>query len=180
VAFSGAHQSLPSWTSVGGDDVYALHVNRCVVYLVSRLRVVATSGAPLAWPRSIRLDPFRGTRANVLAASIAPRLEPWQAAAVATMAGGRPGLIRKIVDLLGRTVGHLDLFDIWYGLQTRPSAVFELLDPTRASDCRGSTPRRCGVCVRITRGQPSPSRRRPSMLMRPLGTWSGSDRPGYT
>ncbi|WP_232290276.1 hypothetical protein [Micromonospora sp. ATCC 39149] len=41
VAFSGVHQSLPSWTSVGvGDDVFALHVNRCVVYLVSRLRVV--------------------------------------------------------------------------------------------------------------------------------------------
>jgi hypothetical protein len=41
VAFSGAHTSLPSWVSVKvGDDVYALYVNKCVVYMVSRLRVV--------------------------------------------------------------------------------------------------------------------------------------------
>ncbi|EEP73070.1 hypothetical protein MCAG_03397 [Micromonospora sp. ATCC 39149] len=56
VAFSGVHQSLPSWTSVGvGDDVFALHVNRCVVYLVSRLRVVdkqrrdCCGAAPTTW-----------------------------------------------------------------------------------------------------------------------------------
>ncbi|MFF5217836.1 hypothetical protein [Micromonospora sp. NPDC000442] len=56
VAFSGSHQSLPSWTSVGvGDDVFALHVNRCVVYLVSRLRVVdkqrqdCCGTAPATW-----------------------------------------------------------------------------------------------------------------------------------
>jgi hypothetical protein len=41
VAFSGVHTSLPSWVSVNvGDDVYALHVNRGVVYVVSRLRFV--------------------------------------------------------------------------------------------------------------------------------------------
>jgi hypothetical protein len=56
VAFSGVHQSLPSWTSVGvGDSVYALHVNRCVVYVVSRLRVVdkqrrdCCGAAPATW-----------------------------------------------------------------------------------------------------------------------------------
>lgn len=56
VAFSGVHQSLPSWTSVGvGGDVFALHVNRCVVYLVSRLRVVdkqqrdCCGAAPTTW-----------------------------------------------------------------------------------------------------------------------------------
>jgi hypothetical protein len=41
VAFSGVHTSLPSWVSVKvGDDVYALYVNKCVVHVVSRLRVV--------------------------------------------------------------------------------------------------------------------------------------------
>ena len=41
VAFSGIHSSLPSWVSVcPDDDVYALHVNRCVVYVVSRMRVL--------------------------------------------------------------------------------------------------------------------------------------------
>ncbi|WP_258397759.1 hypothetical protein [Micromonospora noduli] len=56
MAFSGVHQSLPSWTSVGvGDDVFALHVNRCVVYVVSRLRVVnkqrraCCGAAPATW-----------------------------------------------------------------------------------------------------------------------------------
>ncbi|MBQ0904176.1 hypothetical protein KBX63_19575 [Micromonospora sp. U21] len=56
VAFSGMHQSLPSWTSVGaGDDVFALHVNRCVVYVVSRLRVLdkqqrtCCGAAPTTW-----------------------------------------------------------------------------------------------------------------------------------
>lgn len=41
VAFSGVHASLPSWSSArAGDEVYALHVNRCVVYVVSRMRVI--------------------------------------------------------------------------------------------------------------------------------------------
>ncbi|MFD0367576.1 hypothetical protein [Streptomyces sp. NPDC127114] len=40
VAFSGAHQSLPAWSSArAGDEVYALHVNRCEVFVVSRMRV---------------------------------------------------------------------------------------------------------------------------------------------
>lgn len=41
VAFSGIHTSLPSWVSVHpGDDVFALYVNRCVVHVVSRMRVL--------------------------------------------------------------------------------------------------------------------------------------------
>ncbi len=41
VVFSGAHGSSIGWGSVDtGDEVYALHVNRCVVHVVSRLRVV--------------------------------------------------------------------------------------------------------------------------------------------
>ncbi|MEU4782280.1 hypothetical protein [Micromonospora sp. NPDC023633] len=56
VTFSGVHQSLPSWTSVGvGDSVFALHVNRCVLHVVSRLRVVdkqrrdCCGSAPVTW-----------------------------------------------------------------------------------------------------------------------------------
>jgi hypothetical protein len=56
VAFSGVHQSLPRWTSVAvGDDVFALHVNRCVVYVVSRLHVLdkqrgaCCGAAPASW-----------------------------------------------------------------------------------------------------------------------------------
>lgn len=56
VAFSGVHTSLPSWVSVNvDDDVYALHVNKCVVYVVSRLRVVdkqrrdCCGTAPTTW-----------------------------------------------------------------------------------------------------------------------------------
>ncbi|WP_241838139.1 hypothetical protein [Streptomyces sp. CB03234] len=34
------HSSLPAWSGARvGDEVYALHVNRCVVYVVSRMRV---------------------------------------------------------------------------------------------------------------------------------------------
>jgi len=41
VAFSGIHQSLPRWSSVGvGDTVHAVHVSKCVVYLVSQLEVI--------------------------------------------------------------------------------------------------------------------------------------------
>lgn len=40
VAFSGIHSSLPKWSARVGDEVYALHVNRCVVYVVSQMRVV--------------------------------------------------------------------------------------------------------------------------------------------
>ncbi|MFJ9768501.1 hypothetical protein ACIRUY_32345 [Streptomyces erythrochromogenes] len=41
VAFSGIHTSLPSWGGARpGDDVYALQVNQCAVYVVSRMRVV--------------------------------------------------------------------------------------------------------------------------------------------
>ncbi|MFE7639770.1 MULTISPECIES: hypothetical protein [unclassified Kitasatospora] len=41
VAFSGVHTSLPAWSGArAGDEVYALHVNRCEVFVVSRMRVV--------------------------------------------------------------------------------------------------------------------------------------------
>lgn len=41
VAFSGVHSSLPAWSGArAGDEAYALHVNRCVVYVVSRMRVI--------------------------------------------------------------------------------------------------------------------------------------------
>lgn len=41
VAFGGIHSSLPSWSGARvGDEVYALHVNRCVVFVVSRMRVI--------------------------------------------------------------------------------------------------------------------------------------------
>jgi hypothetical protein len=41
VAFSGAHSSLPAWTGArAGDEVYALHVNRREVFVVSRMRVI--------------------------------------------------------------------------------------------------------------------------------------------
>lgn len=56
VAFGGAHTSLPAWSGAGpGDEVYALHVNRCVVHVVSRMRVVdlerreCCGVAPAAW-----------------------------------------------------------------------------------------------------------------------------------
>ncbi|MBV2152446.1 hypothetical protein [Kitasatospora sp. SUK 42] len=41
VAFSGVHSSLPAWSGArAGDEVYALHVNRCEVFVVSRMLVV--------------------------------------------------------------------------------------------------------------------------------------------
>lgn len=56
VAFSGVHSSLPAWSGARvGDEVYALHVNRCVVYVVSRMRVVdkdrrdCCGAAPATW-----------------------------------------------------------------------------------------------------------------------------------
>jgi hypothetical protein len=56
VAFSGIHSSLPAWSGAqAGDEVYALHVNRCVVYVVSRMRVIDTrrgdccGPAPATW-----------------------------------------------------------------------------------------------------------------------------------
>ncbi|MFJ5711421.1 hypothetical protein [Streptomyces sp. NPDC093105] len=56
VAFSGVHQSLPSWAGAKtGDDVYALHVRQREVFVVSRMRVLDTErsaccGAePAAW-----------------------------------------------------------------------------------------------------------------------------------
>ncbi|MEU3640668.1 hypothetical protein AB0H23_31130 [Streptomyces albogriseolus] len=56
VAFSGVHSSLPAWTGArAGDEVYALHVNRREVFVVSRMRVIDMGRrdccgiAPAAW-----------------------------------------------------------------------------------------------------------------------------------
>ncbi|MEU9378652.1 hypothetical protein AB0D94_33535 [Streptomyces sp. NPDC048255] len=56
VAFSGVHSSLPAWSGArAGDEVYALHVNQRVVYVVSRMRIAdverrACCGAsPATW-----------------------------------------------------------------------------------------------------------------------------------
>ncbi len=56
VAFSGVHTSLPRWSRPDvGDDVYALHVNRRVLHVVSRLRVrdkqrgECCGAKPLTW-----------------------------------------------------------------------------------------------------------------------------------
>ncbi|MBR7827010.1 hypothetical protein KDK95_11900 [Actinospica sp. MGRD01-02] len=56
VAFSGVHSSLPAWSGAQpGDEVYALHVKKCVVYVVSRMRVIdmerrdCCGTAPATW-----------------------------------------------------------------------------------------------------------------------------------
>ncbi|GGX76450.1 hypothetical protein [Streptomyces fructofermentans] len=56
VAFSGVHSSLPAWSGArAGDEVYALHVNKCIVHVVSRMRVLDTErrdccgAAPATW-----------------------------------------------------------------------------------------------------------------------------------
>lgn len=65
VAFSGVHQSLPTWHGAqAGDEVFALHVSSRVVYVVSRMRVIDTERgeccgtAPTTW----RENPFPGHR----------------------------------------------------------------------------------------------------------------------
>jgi hypothetical protein len=41
VAFSGVHTSRPKWSAARpGDQVFALHVKACVVYLVSGMRII--------------------------------------------------------------------------------------------------------------------------------------------
>ena len=56
VAFSGVHSSRPAWSGArAGDEVYALHVDRCEVYVVSRMRVIdmerhdCCGAAPATW-----------------------------------------------------------------------------------------------------------------------------------
>ncbi|SDK19296.1 hypothetical protein [Streptomyces indicus] len=47
VAFSGVHTSLPAWSSARpGDEVYALHVNRRVAYVVSHMRILSMERQP--------------------------------------------------------------------------------------------------------------------------------------
>ncbi|MER8186893.1 hypothetical protein [Kitasatospora sp. NPDC094015] len=63
VAFSGVHTSLPAWsTARAGDEVYALHVNRCVVHVVSRMRVVDRERGACCGPAATRWSesPFPG------------------------------------------------------------------------------------------------------------------------
>ncbi|MFD7904066.1 hypothetical protein ACFV4F_13925 [Kitasatospora sp. NPDC059722] len=55
-AFSGAHSSLPAWSGArAGDEVYAVHVKRREVFVVSRMRIVdrerrdCCGPAPQAW-----------------------------------------------------------------------------------------------------------------------------------
>ncbi|MEV0095034.1 hypothetical protein [Streptomyces sp. NPDC050738] len=41
VAFSGVHSSLPAWSgAAAGDQVYALHVNRGEVFVLTRMEVI--------------------------------------------------------------------------------------------------------------------------------------------
>ncbi|MDT0615719.1 hypothetical protein [Streptomyces lancefieldiae] len=56
VAFSGVHSSLPAWAGArAGDEVYALHVNRREVFVVSQMRVIdrerrgCCGTAPATW-----------------------------------------------------------------------------------------------------------------------------------
>ncbi|MGW1208955.1 hypothetical protein ACWD5F_04875 [Streptomyces sp. NPDC002499] len=56
VAFSGVHTSLPAWSGAeAGDEVYAVHVNRGTVFVVSRMRVLdrdrgdCCGAAPATW-----------------------------------------------------------------------------------------------------------------------------------
>ncbi|MEU2433076.1 hypothetical protein ABZ611_26900 [Streptomyces sp. NPDC007861] len=56
VAFSGVHSSLPAWSGArAGAEVFALHVNRRVVSVVSRMRVLdierreCCGTAPATW-----------------------------------------------------------------------------------------------------------------------------------
>ncbi|MFD8598165.1 hypothetical protein ACFV1L_24475 [Kitasatospora sp. NPDC059646] len=61
VAFSGVRSSLPAWSGArAGDAVYALHVDRCEVFVVSRMRVLGMErrdccgGAPATWREPAR------------------------------------------------------------------------------------------------------------------------------
>ncbi|MEV8097757.1 hypothetical protein [Kitasatospora sp. NPDC085879] len=56
VAFSGVHTSLPAWSGAQmGDEVYAVHVNRRAVHVVSRMRITdlergeCCGAAPGSW-----------------------------------------------------------------------------------------------------------------------------------
>ena len=56
VAFSGIHSSLPAWSGARvGDEVFALHVDRRVVFVVSKMQVVGMGrrdccgAAPESW-----------------------------------------------------------------------------------------------------------------------------------
>jgi len=63
VAFSGIHSSLPAWSGArAGDEVYALHVKRCTVYVVSRMRVIdfERGGCCGAEPATWRAPAFPG------------------------------------------------------------------------------------------------------------------------
>ncbi|MFD1276730.1 hypothetical protein ACFQ51_48155 [Streptomyces kaempferi] len=82
VAFGGIHSSLPSWSGARvGDEVYALHVNRCVVFVVSRMRVIdmerrdCCGNAPET--RQDPAFPGHGDWSMLGAAAAAPRRSTW-------------------------------------------------------------------------------------------------------
>ncbi|MGW8359270.1 hypothetical protein ACWGK1_01670 [Streptomyces wedmorensis] len=63
VAYSGVHQSLPTWSGArAGDEAYALHVNRCEVFVVSRMRVINTERGNCCGPAQVTWQdpPFPG------------------------------------------------------------------------------------------------------------------------
>ena len=111
------------------DGVADLRTIKALIGPEPRRPVIATSHAPLAEPAATPMRGLRPSGAVALARSLAPDLPRWQAAAIGAMTGGRPGLIRGIVGLLGGSTGHLDVFDVWHALQTRPSAIIELIEP---------------------------------------------------
>ncbi|MET9956491.1 hypothetical protein ABZ135_33765 [Streptomyces sp. NPDC006339] len=59
VAYSGVHQSLPAWSGArAGDEVYAVHVNRCEVFVVSRMRITGIGrGDCCGTPPATMCDP---------------------------------------------------------------------------------------------------------------------------
>jgi hypothetical protein len=66
VAFGGIHQSLPTWTGARpGDEVYALHVNRRVVHVVSRMRIVDLDRGECCGPAPVHWISHRASRAGV-------------------------------------------------------------------------------------------------------------------
>lgn len=57
VAFSGVHTSLPAWSRArAGDEVYAVHVNKGAVFVVTRLRVLDRERGDCCGPASTSWD----------------------------------------------------------------------------------------------------------------------------
>ncbi|MGW4725327.1 hypothetical protein [Streptomyces sp. NPDC004291] len=57
VAYSGVHQSLPTWSGArAGAEAYALHVNRREVFVVSRTRVISTERGDCCGASAVHVD----------------------------------------------------------------------------------------------------------------------------